>query len=122
MIPKFRAWDGDYKKMLDVDSIDFKYQTAWLSWHDDDVNQGAYELPIKDLKLMQYTGFKDKNRKEIFDGDIVKHGVWNDIDRVEIVGRGFLLVPIMDWDEEYINECEIIGNIYENPELMEEID
>jgi uncharacterized phage protein (TIGR01671 family) len=77
--------------------------------------------------LMQYTGLKDKNGKDLFEGDLVK---WTDefgenpnLFKVQYQEAQWVIVPISDsimgW---YIGEkeLEIIGNIYENPELLEE--
>ena len=68
----------------------------------------------------QYTGLKDKNGKEIYEGDIILFNNFGDtLDKVvyssgcfHTSGRGYLL--------DKIREIEVIGNIYENPELLEE--
>ena len=79
---------------------------------------------------MQYTGLKDKDRKKIYEGDIVKWadlytGESRDEDRVFIVEniqnffetKGYYEA---EYGERWEKELEIIGNIYENPELLEE--
>ena len=78
---------------------------------------------------MQYTGLKDKNEKEIFEGDIVKgrYDMQEDHYSIEMVVTydvkicGFL--PFADYDSDCENyfktgDCEVIGNIYEHPELL----
>ena len=82
--------------------------------------------------IMQYTGLKDKNRKEIYEGDIVK--IKHEFDNTEYIceiiyvdgafrTKKFIFGSYYDclyyW---YANDCEIeiIGNIYDNPELLEE--
>lgn len=72
-------------------------------------------------KAMQYTGLKDKNGKEIYEGDIVRS--YNEF------GEAFAVLSVVEYDEQYAKyrgvdiECldyeEVIGNIYENPELLE---
>jgi hypothetical protein len=99
---KFRAWDG--KRM----SIDVSL-----------CHEGCGNW--KDEQLMQYTGLKDKNGKEIYEGDVLK---WeNDaIGKVEWLHDGFV-VYFPNWNRAHrrlfgSKKMEVIGNIYENPELL----
>lgn len=82
----------------------------------------------KNTIFLQYTGLKDENGKEIYEGDIVKASIYSDetpqILEVEYRGSGFLI----DYEDsetdcvllsEFPSSVEIIGNIYENPELLE---
>lgn len=122
MKPKFRAWDEDSQKMNgNVEIYINKDKTI--------------EVRSKDDKtmVMQSTGLKDKNDKEIYEGDVVKFPEFNgDIYITPVVwdkscacfGLSFSgKYPIsFDYLEEFYTELkdiEVIGNIYENPELLE---
>ena len=78
-------------------------------------------------EIMQYTGLKDRNRKEIWEGDIVKidgHGIENYITDIcwDEYLSGFYSRNLYESDTfEHSTRCiEVLGNIYENPELLEE--
>jgi len=115
---KFRAWDKNEKEM-----------------YDDILYERGIEGGVRPWIIMQYTGLKDKNGKEIYEGDIIKHfGRTGDF-----TGKDFILkvfydnahggfvpfgfhsyaVKCIDY-KEWKYDCEVIGNIYENPELIKE--
>ena len=109
---KFRAWDKKEKKMI-FDGLE---------------DETIFSFPYRDLSnnliLMQFTGLLDKNGKEIYEGDIVNydnksfHNGLNGL--VEWVGSGFYIakhIPIFKIVEKF-KDFEVIGNIYENPELL----
>lgn len=111
---KFRAWDG-YRMTLA--GIAFSNST------------GLMTTPAKDI-LMQYTGLKDKNGKEIYEGDIIDEFTyigWCDEFKIfsmvfsNIDGKPYCAQCGGDfmWQEFKHFPPEIIGNIHENPELVE---
>nr|DAX18922.1 MAG TPA: YopX protein [Bacteriophage sp.] len=123
MKPKFRAWLKKEQKMdNDVDHI---------SWLEDElycIGDGiAYMVSAEDLELMQSTGLKDKNGKEVFVGDIIKctrgclHEVYIEKEYGGTYFGGMPAVYLKDLREGYAwtEHEEIIGNIYENRELLE---
>ena len=152
---EFRVWDDHYKYMnykvivgiygkweevkdnenytacsmwIEPKNVDYKCEPHW----------SHFEPYHKEIKLMQYTGLKDKNGKKIFEGDILRTPAWlygeekvcickyNQENNVNsIIGFGLYtndayfkkyqeLVECDEWDE-----FEVIGNIYENKELLE---
>lgn len=75
---------------------------------------------------MQYTGLKDKNNKEIYEGDILTDGEFIAEVAWGIGKAGFILTGgqhsmamAEGIFEQIVNTCEVIGNLYENPELIE---
>lgn len=131
---KFRAWDKKYKEMLLDISIYPEYD--WLVMSDNDALAERDNRSYKKGKqyiLMQFTGLKDKNGKEIYEGDILRAKssvVFSGGEKkvgykqvvVEWVGthyRPFLQTSEYPNDFTGIGQWEVIGNIYENPELLE---
>jgi uncharacterized phage protein (TIGR01671 family) len=123
MIPKFRAWLKNDKEMIDVDEI------HWFNGELDII--GDYITFVRkadEIELMQSTGLKDKNGKEIFEGDIVDykgreavvkwHGSYASFIYRFVDG---LLERVSEWDPLFLAyyNFEVMGNIYENPELLE---
>ena len=119
---RFRLFDTRIKRMVyNIEQSQFNYF------------QNGYDLPLLEcaildeqniIKLMQCVGLKDKNGKLIFEGDIVRQSdgclgfiVWQGISYwIESPGshaRDLEHIP-------YYESVEVIGNIYENPELLEE--
>ena len=119
---KFRAW---LKKQ--------KIMRSNVSLHGGKIWTGYAWIPLdNNIELMQYTGLKDKNGVEIFEGDIVKDE-HKRLFVIEYKFGGFNIVPINCYNDEFswnplgdmqtagwLNEsAEIIGNIYANKELLE---
>ena len=84
-------------------------------------NEGEESFTISpkftSYELMQYTGLKDKNGKEIYEGDIVKCLRPNNFKDKEII---IVKIPTLGKYSDFMNiiEIEVIGNIYEHPELL----
>ena len=123
MKPKFRAWLKEEYRMTDVREITFFNDEVQMI---SDV-EGFY--PYYEFELMQSTGLKDKNDKEIFEGDIVKFTITNGFDYVVDEygavtykqGAFFIVKDFAEYLISYVytKEVEVIGNIYENQELLE---
>ncbi|MFG5448404.1 YopX family protein [Enterococcus faecalis] len=132
MIPKFRAYSVEENIMYYPD------EDKNVEWTIDD--DTGFIAPLINLEngmwgmidkyvLMQSTGLKDKNGVEIFEGDLVEHddninGTWETFEACEIVYDGDYAQFCFKNDasnflSHYRNLC-IIGNIHENPELLED--
>ena len=132
---KFRAWNDLHNKMYPVSDIE--WDTDGRMWVTADDGKNGIELIDDEAYLMQYTGLHDKNGREIYESDILK-----------VTGEdGESYVATVKWfgDEDYpafdlegipetwfyganalatifqegVETCEVIGNIFENPELLE---
>ncbi|MFS9149560.1 YopX family protein [Streptococcus infantis] len=131
MIPKFRAYDsGSLSRMYRPDEVMVGDSNIWII--DEDSVAGDW-IVNNDIHLMQSTGLKDKNGKEIFEGDIITNGMdVVDVRNHETLGFYTLVngrevffghgTSIEEFEEDiegFTEIAEIIGNIYENPELLE---
>ena len=116
---KFKGLDRNDGKVKEVEKIDFTNKLVLFKKEDGWVD-------FNNTELMQYTGFNDKNSMEIFEGYICKiDGAdveENDsfIVKMDEFGRYVLARPYMTFPFANVkqNEIEVIGNIYENPELL----
>jgi len=113
---KFRAWDKEEKMMFDFD-LDDIFEDGKKNTEDQ-----SYADYMKGTIIMQYTGLIDKNGKEIYDGDIFTDKKWYVV-KAKIEFENGMFGWWSDGREEFIplNDCkeiEVIGNIYENPELL----
>ena len=131
MKPKFRAWLKEENEMIIVDT---------MNWFDDEfesIGDGITFLRGADkVELMQSTGLKDKTGKEIFEGDIVKRyrnplfkAKWEYQIETVVKREACLLLEkkfgrnsaTMSFGSPFTKSdlLEVVGNIYENPELLE---
>lgn len=149
---KFRLWSKEYQEMFDMKHLTAMYTVSAKldKEYIPEINESDVDMPLTgimlpfhdDAVLMQYTGLKDKNGTEIYEGDIIQtyfsfspgdagYGVsqkpfivtW---DRERGAFRGkkpkpehFHLLNIIDFFQMQSQLYEVIGNIYENPELRE---
>lgn len=127
MIPKFRAWHKTWKELGKVKRIRFddegNISTVFIQ--SETLGSNAY---LKDIELMQSTGLKDKNGKEIFEGDIVDYKGRKAIIKWHGSYASFIYrfvdelnERVSEWHPLFLAyyHFEIIGNIYENKELLD---
>ena len=143
MKPRYRAWDKEENRWINIASLVFDEEGElwYLSPVMDDFNPVYYENELgKTWELMQSTGLKDKNGVDIFEGDVVRF-TWDMLSDVNATEKGKKVriskVFWSDWRASWAvgkkscnndlfryarngNTVEVIGNIYENPELLEQ--
>jgi uncharacterized phage protein (TIGR01671 family) len=127
MIPNFRAYDGgSLNRMYQPDEVMVGGGDIWII--DEDSVAGDW-IVNNDLHLMQSTGLHDKNGKEIFEGDILDYKGRKALVRWHGSYASFIYRFVdelqkrnTEWKPLYLAymKCEIIGNVYENPELLED--
>ena len=125
---KLKAWVKKYKVMCEVASIDFENEIVVLK-----LGNGYYAVPVEEVNILRYIGLEDLKKKEIYEGDIVQilHHDYLTYHKVVYCADkdgypAFDLEPTIS-DEfnslQYAVEelgVVIAGNIYENPELVNE--
>ncbi|HEL2255092.1 TPA: hypothetical protein TZI79_002107 [Streptococcus suis] len=138
MIPKFRFFgkvnDGTTHMVL-AENIDFKNGFIYYSYHSYTEEEGDHiygdVIGFEDCVLMQSTGLFDVNGKEIFEGDVVLENGWRKVavsfgtQEIEEnfgdkrIFQGFNLALGGGYPEAIMVDFEVLGNIYENPDLVE---
>jgi len=121
---KFRAWDYTTDVMLKEGQVYIQSDGhLWISR----IEKSMSRALKSEIELMQYTGLKDKNGVEIYEGDIVEirgNKITTDFICKIIFEDGsfgrkteFSFIPLCQWT--LLNDCEVIGNVYEHPHLLE---
>lgn len=129
MIPRYRAWDKEFKEMVQVDALVFEEQLIKATYK----NGNVVKEDLKNYVLMQSTGLTDKNGKEIFEGDILSIETDEENVKVKLEVSWDSKHALFVFDSKKYNAKEalgelfednpypfkIIGNVWEDPELAE---
>lgn len=131
MMPKFRGWHKELEQMIYGKEIcgHIEYTTNLIDALNTMLNEDDY-----DIEIMQSTGLKDKNGVEIYEGDVVHYtsSIMNKAEWYKKIVRHGSALLMVSFDEktrdssEFLNVLsatkgvEVLGNVYENPELLEE--
>lgn len=114
---KFRAWDVGTKDMRTVNAIGWKTGCVAVA-----IGSQSAQLHFDQAVLMQFTGLKDNNGKEIYEGDVLNRVIGHTVHRASVTFEGGRFVTThpgggIGWTVNS-STSEVIGNIYENPELL----
>lgn len=127
---KFRVWMKSLKWMCDVTNISFDSKFVDICQQGDTERYTEMSVEFDEITLMQSTGLFDRNGKEIFEGDILDYRGRKALVRWHGSYASFIYRFVdephkrkAEWKPLYLAymKCEIIGNIYENTELLEAI-
>lgn len=129
---KFRAWDKENRCMVYQEEMNgyIENKQYWFSLNETEVKLNVFDEDYKayvqtDADIMEYTGLKDINEAEIYEGDIVKIStvkvneddyvigtvVYSEFEGMYVTNKGYILGRVN-------HRAEVIGNKYENPNLL----
>lgn len=129
---KFRAWDKNDKRIfIDPQMIDFyNKKIGYMQYQTEYMPDTSYSVPVgfeefEYSELMEWTGLYDKNGEDIYDGDILFESFGEKYYKVVFENGSFRAEFEGDFEEHSFDlidvvaqGCEVVGNIYENPELL----
>lgn len=121
---EFRAYLKKEHKIVEVKSLHIGTRKIMYGYSETREIYGNTTRSLDECELMQYTGLKDKNGKKIFEGDFVKarHNDelykvhWESFRFIIEDNYGNVILPVQGAIDHF--ECEVVGNIYDNPELL----
>ena len=123
---KFRAWDTEYKRWEKPDGISLKDGVAFSVTGDGYIDDIITNYP--EYVIQQYTGLTDRHDVEIYEGDVISQDGYNTVVEWSEFSAWWALINIPDIHSGNhlsaldFDKCEVVGNIYENPELLKEED
>lgn len=127
MIPRYRAWHLELGRMMLIKNMWFQDGSVEeLELNDAVMNDYITAYP-DEIELMQTTGLCDKEGTEVFEGDILHHQIQTDYtfivkydkDNTRWYGDGLRRTYRIDITKDFLQYYKVIGNIYENQELLE---
>ena len=124
---KMKAWLKKEKKMVNIIGIDFNYEYIRYTEDGNLFNENYKTAEFKDIELLQFTGAKDKVGQELYEADVIlfNDGIddiyglisYDDDDGTYRVSYENITEPLSDREGDF----EIVGNIFENPDLHEQL-
>ena len=124
---KIKAWLKKEKKMVAIIGIDFNYEYIRYTEDDNLFNENYKTVAFKDIELLQFSGAKDKAGQELYEADVIKfndgiddiYGLisYDDEDGSYRVSYENITEHLSDLEGDF----EIVGNIFENPKLHEQL-
>ncbi|UQK33362.1 YopX family protein [Lactiplantibacillus plantarum] len=126
---KFRAWNQIDSEYINEINAVMGLDGSHIWWDINDSGEMKYEDDQDNYKLEQFTGLKDVNGKEIYEGDIIKSSYKYAQPKVSQIiiedGNSYILGEDLATGNEmlvsdHISEIKVIGNVHENPELLKE--